>query len=312
MREQMLYLGGTYGKRLVEKRKARFLNFISKKISNLGYQVQLDSLNKSQKYKCNNLLIGDVKRADVIVTVPYDTASKVLIPGYRYYPLNRKKNMTVETVNTILQSLLAVTMLLFYYTLIFRKSINGFSTKSVLAFIGMALVVYMAFKLATGITNKYNFNRNTASIVVLMSLIQSLDKRKRLAFVMTDRTSNSYDGYRQLAGYLGVKASEKEVIMLDCIGANDHLFFACRKTGIKRQKERVKRYSGDLHIQLKELSQELADETPLFFFPRGAYLFGGKEEKGDIVVTNTRSKKDSYVNFDKMKQSKEFLYGYLS
>lgn len=312
MKEQMLYLAGIYGKRFTEKGKTKFLNFISKRIRDLGYQVQLDSRENGWKHTCNNLLIGDVKKADVIVTVPYDTASKVLIPGYCYYPLNRKKNMTSETVNIILQSLLAVTMLLLYYSQIFHKNINGFSTESILAFLGMALVVFVALKLAIGISNKYNFNRNTASIVVLMSLIELLDKRKRIAFAMTDRTCNSYEGYRQLADYLGENASKKEVIILDCIGTNSTLFVACCETYANRAKERIKYYFGSLDIRLKELSQEVADGTALYFFPRGTYLLGGKEEKGEIVVTNSRSGKDSHVDFDKMRQTQEFLNTYLS
>lgn len=271
--------------------------------------MQIDSKKHGFGQVSRNLHIGDIKKADTLICVPYDTASKILWRKSQYYPLNTKKNLRIEMKNTVIHYSLAVVSLGFYYLIHRNFLLDTTLVWNVMASFIAAVIIY---KFIVGFANKYNFIRNTASIVILMKMIRSLKKQRGVAYVLMDRTSNSYEGFKQLNAALGSQASRKTMFILDCIAADESIFFHCH--GSKNEawrKEMEECYKG-IKTEYVELSEEDALDTPLELFSKAIYITGGTCVNGEVVVSNTRGRGDCSVDFDKMNAFYQGLYSYIA
>ena len=173
------------------------------------------------------------------------------------------------------------------------------------------ITAFVSYKFIVGFANKYNFVRNTASIVIQLNLIESLKSRSDIAFVMTDRTCNSYTGYTQLKKILGTKESGKEIIILDCIAAGESLFFKYHNEKDISWKLRMKEKFKGINTEFQDLSKDEIMETPLQLFSNAIYITGGKMKDGHVVIANTRGGGDSAVDFEKTSILFQGLYSYL-
>ena len=278
------------GKRCTQRQKGRFLSFVSGALERSGCTVTLDRGTGAMGRSCTNLYIGDVRRAKRVVCAPYDTASRLLLPGYRYFPLDRRGNLRAELVWTGLQDLLALLVLGLAGALLLPL-LRGEGPWRAGAMLLLAAVALVCFRLFGGVPNRYNFTRNSAGAAVLLSLAEEHRGDAEVAFALLDRATASFEGYGRLREYLG--GDGKDVLVLDCVGAGQALFLA--RSG-----------DGGLPAGVRgvDLDEAQRAETPLAFFPRGTILCGGEPEGERPVVRHTRSAGDSRIDFQELERAR--------
>ncbi|TQI66791.1 hypothetical protein [Clostridium sp. KNHs216] len=311
MRESMLHFGGTFGKRFTRKQKDRFIGFITKIMKELGYKVR--TVTEKRKFGGNSVhvLIGNVEKAGVVFVSSYDTASRILFPNYRYYPLDRQKNFKNEKRNSLLQYGIAGTILLICFLIAFFSGgvLNG--QTHLWRFLALAVAVFGAFRVASGIPNKFNFNRNTSSLLLIGKLASTVKNRKKAAFVLADFSCNYYEGYRELQEFFGKELQSKKVVVLDCVGTGAPIYFAERKGRPSNDIERLKQIPTGLDVRFTELTEEQADDSVLYFFPDGVYVFSAQQADNRLFVPDTRTGKDSRVDFEQLEMLQRLFEEYL-
>lgn len=294
MREKMAILGGVYGKRCTTRQKNRFINYLMQQLRRLGYEARLDVKKGGTGRVCKNLYVGDLEKARVVVTVPYDTPSRFLFPGYIYRPLDSKKTLQSEMLYQALQSAAAICLLIFYYFFVFQRCLEGERTGSLAwGILGLALLGVETYRMAAGTANPYNFDRNTGGIAILLEVISGMGKRKQIAYAFLDQACCSREGYAQLSMELGKRAEAIQVLMLDCVSAGEKLHFITGNQGLKNQEG----------VEVHDMKQNL--------FPWGALLAGGEWCDGELLIKHTRTKQDSDLHEDKMEYTVAFLRRYL-
>lgn len=75
MKESMAMIAGMFGRRYTFRQKTAFINYISKQTQEGGMKVFLDESGQGGRQLCRNVYIGDPKKSDVIIAVPYDNGS---------------------------------------------------------------------------------------------------------------------------------------------------------------------------------------------------------------------------------------------
>lgn len=307
----MLYFGGTFGKRFSRRQKDRFISFITKIMKELGYQVR--TVTEKRKFGGNSVhvLIGEVEKADVIFVAPYDTASRILVPNYRYYPLDRQKNFKTEKMNSLLQYVLAGVILLICFFMLLHLGFPQNGQMDFRIFPVLVPIVFAAFRIASGIPNKFNFNRNSSSLLLISKLASTVKNKKKTAFILTDLSCNFYEGYREIQEFFGEKLQNKKVVVLDCVGMEAPVYFAGRKDSLTSDMERLKQIPTNLDVRFRELPEDQADDSVLYFFPNGVYIFSAQQEPGRLFVPDTRTGADSQVDFKQMEMLQKLLAEYL-
>ncbi|MCI8556162.1 MAG: hypothetical protein HFI19_00040 [Lachnospiraceae bacterium] len=294
MREKMVVLGGVYGKRYTARQKNRFINYLMQQLDRLGYETCLDVKRGGTGRICKNLYVGDLKRAGVVVTVPYDTPSHFLFPGYIYRPLDNKRTLHSEMLYQALQSAAAVCILILYYFFIFQRCLeNGKTGSLVWGILGLVLLAVGTYRIAAGTANPYNFDRNTGGIAILLEVMRSMGKRKQIAYAFLDQACCSKEGYVQLLKELGKRAETTHVLILECVSAGERLHFITGNQEVEEQ-EGVEMHCGKPNL-----------------FPCEALLAGGDWCGGELCIRNTRTKRDSEMNESKMEDTVAFLRRYL-
>lgn len=302
MREKMAVLGGVYGKRYTARQKNRFINYLNQQLNRLGYETQLDIKRGGSGRVCKNFYVGDLEKAKIIVTVPYDTPSRFFFSGYIYRPLNSKRTLHSEMLYQALQSIAAVSLLTLFYIFIFQPCRNtGNRGMLIFGILGLAVLAVGTYKAAVGTANPYNFDRNTAGIAILVEIMKKLGKRKQIAYAFLDQACCSKEGYMQLARVLEKRIANVRLLMLDCVSAGEKLHF------ITGEQTRVEQEKLQIHL----MGEKELEETMLGIFPQGVLLAGGEWDCGDLMVKNTRTKHDSELHEEKIEYTIAFLNQYL-
>lgn len=304
MKDSMMLYGVTLGERRKKRSKAAFISYVKERYEQLGYPVSLDSI-RTKYMSLNNIYAGDMEKADIIIAASYDTASKVFLPGYRYYPFHRSKTISQERWNLLVTFLAALLLIAVLGFCIFQYS--GYSgTARVITGLLAILLTGMILKWFTGFSNRFNFNRNSASLAVMEEVASGLNGSERTAFAFLDNTADSYDGMKKMFEH---SFQARAVIILDCISAGELLVAG---HGSECQEE-----AGQLLANLhtgemidKCYSPEKKQQNALNLCGKMIYLTSGKIRKGDLVVEGTRSRKDIRVNMERLERIAEMLKKY--
>lgn len=286
MKDLMMYYGVLFGKRFNQKQKQTFYNEVSSRYQELGYSVELQS-KQGKYFSVNNIVIGDLNKVHKIIVAGYDTPSKSHLPNYKYYPFNTKKNLSNESFTVFIQFL--ISCLLFGIMYFILKDFGSYSIWLKVGSIAISIIlVVLAYLLFKAQPNPVNFNRNSASLAIIHSLLEPL-KNMDTAFVLLDHAVTSFEGLKLLKEKVG---EEKEIIVLDCLASGEKVVVA------HHEEQPIKKLLEVQQLELldKGYSLEKAAGNVLHFFPKMLYFVSGTIEKGQFLVKNTRSKKD--IEFD--------------
>ena len=292
LKDRMIAFAGIFGKRYSKKQKIRFLRYIQSSAQEKGVKMYLDEGEASGKSGCN-VYLGPTQRAKTILAVPYDTPSRLWWPGFHYYPMDPERNARQESLVMALNFALAAVLLAAYWFAVFRRGFSAGGPIGGLALFGLLLVALLAVNLVLGSANAKNYSRNSASLALALEIFDGLQDGS-VAVALLDNACAGLDGYARLAEYLGGRARQTNVVILDCVMSGSELHGHCTKERIEALAAR----NGD--IQWHEAASE--GNAVLSLFPRGMVITGGSWIGDATVVKGTRSGRDDELNMERMER----------
>ena len=292
LKDRMIAFAGIFGKRYSKKQKIRFLRYIQSSAQEKGVKMYLDEGEASGKSGCN-VYLGPTQRAKTILAVPYDTPSRLWWPGFHYYPMDPERNARQESLVMALNFALAAVLLAAYWFAVFRRCFSAGGPIGGLALFGLLLVALLAVNLVLGSANAKNYSRNSASLALALEIFEGLQDGS-VAVALLDNACAGLGGYARLAEYLGGRARQTNVVILDCVMSGSELHGHCTKERIEALAAR----NGD--IQWHEAASE--GNAVLSLFPRGMVITGGSWIGDATVVKGTRSGRDDELNMERMER----------
>ena len=157
--------------------------------------------------------------------------------------------------------------------------------------------------------NRFNFNRNTASVVLCRELAhEQKDKKQKAAFILLDHTSCSFEGLKQARDWYKDEVRGKFFVFLECLAVGETIVLA-------HQEDMAGKFEAlmnpELNIYPRLYSEERAQSMALGTFPNMLHLVSGEIEDKEFVVKHTRSKLDYKVDIDRMEILKKTLAGFV-
>ena len=207
MKDYLVEINNLFPVRRKEDEKSAFYEYVC---SELGQEkVKLEQLDKN-----NNIVIGNVQEAIVVITAHYDTPAASLVPNFMI-PANK-------VIGTLIALCYPLAMALFSIMVAFGSGALFSLDDSTIMFIYLILYFSLFFGSTRFISNKNNKNDNTSGVSAVMTLASSITSDK-VAFILFDNEEK---------GLLGSKAYNKKhkelmmdklVINLDCVGNGDNM-----------------------------------------------------------------------------------------
>lgn len=293
MKDFMAAVAGIFGKRYTVRQKVRFINYIQNREQKKEIQVQVKEGHGCGNRVCRNVYVGNIKGADTVIAVPYDTPPQRILPVWNYYPARADKNLRTDTAVMILHILAAVILTIVYFLILRNLRQVGTLGTIVLLFPMACLDVKLIF----GWGNKNNVSRNSASIVTALEFLDRYPKKAAVALL--DQSCCGFWGYKCMKEDLQEKAAVKNVIVLDCISSGGSLFL--------HYNEGERLQIQDREITLKPIMQDKKNQSVLGLFERGVLLTGGEDGK-NIGIRNTGCSRDMEINLAKMDKTIHVLY----
>ena len=208
--------------RKTKKQKTAFIEFMQSQIPQI--RVEQGGFGNNR-----NLVIGDVKSADVILGAHYDTCARLPFPNflppknillYLGYSLLIciPFGVAAGLVNALLHLVTDNFLILYWATF-------------------LTMMGLMFFTMMGGPANPHTVNDNTSGVMTLCELWAAMsdEQKARTAFVLFDNEENGLLGsafFRKLHKNDGLK--DKLMINFDCVSDGDHMLFVLSKPALKR------------------------------------------------------------------------------
>ena len=205
-----------------DEQKRQFRDYINQKAKKYGYLSKTDNADKN-----NNIIIGDIEKAEVIFTAHYDTPATAIMPNLMM-PLNKGLNYIIKFGYYIILAAIAIVAALLIANNFFDGNSFFFLLYYALFYVLLMYLTVLCF------TNKNNYNDNTSGVSCIMSLVSEINSDK-VAFILFDNEEK---------GLLGSKAHNKKyldimkdklVINLDCIGNGNHFIFVSKEKAMNNK-----------------------------------------------------------------------------
>ncbi len=297
MEELLVRYGIFFGKRNTLKQKQKFLIAITKEFEKIGYQTKFANDEKKGNSRTVDYFIGDIGKADTIICANFDTPNKVLWPNYHYYPLNGEKTFKSYWLATLLPSFLSmIVALVLMYIIISNETLGG-DFRPVLIFVSILVAFLLSTVISKGLINKYNINRNTASIMAILETAKRVKDNKKVAFILIDKGCSDNKGAQLIKRALPTTMDKKLFIYLDCIG-NGETFTIAHKENLTKESEKLKKaFTGTQDIRIKEVDNGNLIYTPSFYFNRAIIITNGHiNNDGNSYVKNVNTSKDTFAD----------------
>lgn len=214
MTESIQALLASYQVRKTFSQKEAFRSWLKPILQQLGYELEEHCYSK----KGRNLIVGDVSKANVILTAHYDTQPISPIP-------------IVFGVSNLLAFILTQLIQVVMICLpVFVAAFGvGYVTKDVVLAGNVAMLVAAALflQMMVGIANPNTANDNTSGVTVLLAIMEQLprEQREKVCFVFFDQEELGMIGSGAFKKRYKHELQGKSLINFDCISNGDYLFF---------------------------------------------------------------------------------------
>lgn len=248
MKDYLNLINDNYPIRRTKSQKEKFREFIKNEISNTKYDFRVETLDNSH----NNIIIGDVEKANVIFTAHYDTPATSIVPNLMF-PRNRFLGLIYHLGIPVILSILS--LLLAY--LISNLIINNTKITVILY-----LFIYLTsfYLLTRCFTNKNNKNDNTSGVATILELATICEK-ENVAFVLFDDEEKGLLGSKSFNKAHKELLRKKLLVNFDCVGVGENIIFIAKDEAIKH----------DLYENLKGYFVSNEIYNPLFFPYKGSF-----------------------------------------
>lgn len=298
MEDYLVRYGIALGRRYSQKQKQKFLIAIGQEFTQLGYSVKYANDEKKGSNHSIDLFIGNLAEADTIICTHYDTGSHIIWPNYHYYPLYGEKTMKNYRNVTLIPAMISTVLVVgLIYLVMYLLPFTGNAKPIFLAvsvFLGLLGISY----LSTGFGNKYNLNKNTASILSILEVARNLSEedRKNIAFVLLDHGTGDNMGAQMIRQALPTTMDKRLFVYLDCIGRGENIVIG-HKSNLAINAKRLKdNYKGEKNITLLECDAKRLTFTPTHFFTRAITVTCGNfDENKELFVDHINTGKDNFI-----------------
>ena len=294
MRDKIEEVGIHFSKRRSNRDKLRFMNRLASRLKAAGRALQMIEAG-DRHVQSHHLVCGDLKKSRIVFLAAYDTGSRMLNPGYRYTPLDSRRNLREEMKNIAGYSVMTLAAAA-TAVLLTRALWGGTALMQALAAAVDAAVLLLVFRWMKKPDNKMNMNRNSGGTAVLYACAEDTP---RGCFVFVDNGVMSNQGFYETAEHL----ENREAVVLDSIAGTGTLFLACREEQVKRAEEMASAF--DCEIRVLPLGEEQYKNTPLEGFPNGYMLTAGEERNGTVYVRHARRPSDMDLNVERMEKIRD-------
>lgn len=204
--------------------KDAFLAWARGQAAALGYSAKVEELGRASQQR--NLVIGNVRQAEMVFTAHYDTPSNMVLPN-----LMVPRNLPLFWLYQL--GVVALLLLISLGAMLGMQALSGSVEAATAAF----FTVYFGLLLLMilGPANRHNRNDNTSGVAAVFSLMAAMapSQREKAAFILFDNEekgklgSKAYAKEHVQAGYTAV------VVNFDCVGTGDHILTVAGKLARK-------------------------------------------------------------------------------
>ena len=280
------------GSRFFGYQKKQFHGELKQFFEENGYKEQELSTRRFYLLPVRDYIYGDLKRAKVVFTIPYDTPQKILWHKHKYYVNNGTKNQKRGLVQIFVPIIIIYAM--FVALTLLSPRIEGIGS-FVVALLGIFCMILMIVALTKGFGNKYNATSFTSSLLLAAELAKRLDNESRryVAFVFTDSNRGICYGDRMLHNELMRLNRTPQIVCLHSLGFGDQIEVGYSSGNRKLASEMVRSYTGNLSCKAVEMKEENRENTSMVYYRKSIWLASGvMDEKGSLVNLHTGSNKD--------------------
>lgn len=208
-----------YPIRRKEEDKAKFRDYIIEECKKSHVNAYVETLDS----KHNNVLIGDVDNAKVVITAHYDTPAASLFPNIMM-PRNKVMGMIYQFSYPILLALisLGISYLLCY---LFGLQYEIWAAMYIVMYLGSFYLLTRCFD------NKNNYNDNTSGVATILDIISKYQNND-VAFILFDNEEKGKLGSKAFAKYHKTPFDNKLVINLDCVANGSNILLVAKDKAI--------------------------------------------------------------------------------
>lgn len=278
--------------RFSNRGKKRFLQKVDSIFEEEGY-TPTTMEKRSFRGLTRNRVYAFEKTTKLYIAIPYDTPQRLFWYRSDYFPLDGNRSLNKNMLATYVPALALYGLILLF--IVFISPNMKDLTLQLFANLAVAVAtVFLMWMLFHGIANHHNANRNSAALIAAVRFMKTLnnDQKRRIGFVLVDRSDQSNLGAKLLSSYFSEKKKKPDIIWLNCIGVGDTIGIGYRTHG--------KRLASSLHagkkneaIQLSDMNGDKSLQTAMQYFEKGIMIAAGEiDEKGSLLVRNTQLSKD--------------------
>lgn len=208
--------------RKTKRQKTDFIGFMKKNFSDMKTE------EGGRIIKSRNLVIGDVQKADFILTAHYDTCAVLPFPNV-LSPINMAFTLFYNILICLpFFAVMAIICRLLSFV------IDVFLIRYWISFAIMLVLLFTVFM--GGKPNKHTANDNTSGVITLLELMNRLspEQKERTAFVFFDNEENGMLGSAFFAKKYKGCLADKLIINFDCVSDGDNILVAMNNEAKKR------------------------------------------------------------------------------
>lgn len=204
-----------YQVRKTKKQKQHFIELLQKYFPEL--QVQEGGFPKNR-----NLILGDVKRAKILLSAHYDTCACLPFPN-----LITPKNVFVYLLYSLL-FVIPYVLIGLGLNIVISALTPNLLVNHIVSMIFYLLVLYLLF---AGPANKNTANDNTSGVITLCEIYQAMtpEQRTKTAIVFFDNEELGILGSGYFRSVYKNETKNKLLINYDCVSDGDHIMIGISK-----------------------------------------------------------------------------------
>lgn len=214
MNDWIVRYGFLLKKRNSDKQKDKFIQTFLSDVLNIRDDINVIEI-EGKKRKYHNIYIGDVSKADKIITTYFDTPI-VSFGDYSFTDTEKNKRNTLTRIAFESVASLCIGLGIFFFLM---RVFEGTLLTTVLTVFALAFF-YVFNGIVKGRASSKTQVRNTSSLVLVLSLLAKYKGNKKVAFAIVDGGCTNEIGLFALKN--SVKAQSR-IYELDSVGANTAL-----------------------------------------------------------------------------------------
>ncbi|MDO4198311.1 MAG: DUF2892 domain-containing protein [Erysipelotrichaceae bacterium] len=294
LQDKMMFYGVSLGKRYSKKERYLFAKAIEDMCKEMNIDFKISEHN-TKRYNVENIIAGDLEKAEYVISAPYDTPTASLIKC-SYYPFHTKMTLTNEKNDLIVRFVVsAIFFILGGLSLYLRTNIWWIVAAVILVLTGIYFLIPQS--------NRFNFNRFSASVALASDVLERCEGKK-VAVVFCDKVCKGYDGYRLLKN--DVKEHQK-LIVLDALASGEKLVVA--HNGY--QENLAELLSKDLNAINKKYDGDKTENNIFAVLGNALFMTSGIIYENDLIVEKTRSSKDIDIDLNRLQKISDTVVKYI-